>query len=227
MVIRVAVEQEIFRGNREWAMRNRAMLQMHQVCAVNLMSSPGAGKTSVLERAIPQLAVRLRTVVIEGDVMTALDAERIAVLGIPAVQINTRGACHLDAKMIHDVLVKLPLAEIDLLLIENVGNLVCPADFELGEQLRVTVLSVTEGEDKVEKYPYIFRKADAVLLNKTDLLPYVPFDVPRFRKELWQANPDVEVIHTSASTGEGIDSWTDWLIRRANFIPQKSESDSK
>lgn len=225
MSIRIEVGQEVLRGNREWAARNRSILHRNNVWTLNMMSSPGAGKTSILERVIPLLKEQMNVVVIEGDVMTTLDAERIRALGVQSVQINTQGACHLDARMIHDVIVQLPLQEIDLLLIENVGNLVCPADFALGEDMRIAVLSVTEGEDKVEKYPYVFQQADAILLNKIDLLPYLPFRVPKFLEEVHHANPYAPIFHVSAATGEGIAVWNDWLIQKGKQHQRSAESD--
>jgi hydrogenase nickel incorporation protein HypB len=177
------------------------------------MSSPGAGKTSLLERAIPRLERCLQVAVIEGDVCTTLDAERIARLSVKTVQINTQNACHLDARMVSNALHRFPQASIDLLFIENVGNLVCPADFDLGEHCRLTVISTPEGADKAEKYPSAFQSAHAVLLNKIDLLPYVAFDVGRFREVVSELNPAAPVFPMSAATGEGVADWTDWLLQ--------------
>lgn len=213
MVVRISVDQDVLRGNQDWAQRNRSSFKQNAVWTVNLMSSPGAGKTSVLENVIPILKDHLRLGVIEGDVMTTLDAERIASLGVKTVQINTRGACHLDAKMINETIQSLPLSQIDLLIIENVGNLVCPADFDLGEDHRITMLSVTEGADKVEKYPAVFQRADAILLNKVDLLPYLTFDVLRFKDEVDKVNPNAPVFQMSATSGEGLKLWTEWLVQ--------------
>lgn len=214
MTVRISINQDILRGNREWAERNRSAFSEHNVLTVNLMSSPGAGKTSVLEKVIPFLKEHVRLAVIEGDVATTYDAERIALLGIKAVQINTQGACHLDARMINETIQHLSLSEIDLLFIENVGNLVCPADFDLGEDLRITILSVTEGADKVEKYPSVFQCADAILLNKIDLLPHVPFDVGHFKIEAGKVSGDVPVFQVSAVTGEGLKAWAEWLVQQ-------------
>lgn len=199
------------------------MFKENGIHAINLISSPGAGKTSILEKAIPILRAQLQLAVIEGDVMTTLDAERIAALGMKTVQINTRGACHLDAKMIHEALLQLPLSEIDLLFIENVGNLVCPADFDLGEQERIAILSVTEGVDKVEKYPFVFQHADAVLLNKMDLLPYLDFDLSRFDAEIQKLNPIASVYRMSATNGEGVRLWCEHLIKKLNVNHPESE----
>lgn len=215
MAARVSLHQDVLRGNREWAERNRSACKSHRIFVVNLMSSPGAGKTSLLESVIPSLQTQLRVAVIEGDVCTTLDAERIARLGVRTAQINTLGACHLDARMINDVIAQLPLAQIDLLLVENVGNLVCPADFDLGEDCRITVISTTEGADKAEKYPSAFRNAHAVLLNKIDLLPYLAFDIKRIQHAVSALNPAAPVFPVSAITGEGLTAWTDWLLRQA------------
>lgn len=223
MVVHISLEKDVLRSNQEWAERNRLMFKENGIHTINLVSSPGSGKTSILEKAIPILRDWLQLGVIEGDVMTTLDAERIASLGIKAVQINTRGACHLDAKMIHEALQQLPLSEIDLLFIENVGNLVCPADFDLGEQERITILSVTEGVDKVEKYPYVFQNADAVLLNKIDLLPYLDFNLPRFDAEIQKLNPIASVYRMSAANGEGVRLWSEHLIQKLKKKHPESE----
>lgn len=223
MAARISLHQDVLRGNQEWAERNRSAFKQNHVFTVNIMSSPGAGKTSLLESVIPQLKKHLRLAVIEGDVCTTLDAERIAILGVKTVQINTQGACHLDAKMINDAIHRLPQTQIDLLFIENVGNLVCPADFDLGEHVRMTVLSVTEGADKAEKYPSVFRSAHAVLLNKIDLLPFVSFDVGRFRDVVSELNPVAPVFQLSATTGEGLTAWTDWLLQTMRERMEASE----
>jgi hydrogenase nickel incorporation protein HypB len=225
MSVRIEVSRDVLQGNKEWAARNRSILQRNNVWTLNMMSSPGAGKTSILEHVIPSLKQQMSVAVIEGDVMTTLDAERICALGVQSVQINTQGACHLDAKMIYDVIVQLPLQDIDLLLIENVGNLVCPADFELGEDMKIAVLSITEGEDKVEKYPYVFQQASAILLNKIDLLPYLTFDVSKFHAEVHRTNPNAPIFRVSARTGEGLAIWNDWLIQKVQQQQRRAESD--
>ena len=177
------------------------------------MSSPGSGKTSLLVRALETLGGRLPAAVIEGDQQTEFDAERIRATGVPALQINTGKGCHLDADMVARALPRLPLAERGLLLIENVGNLVCPAAFDLGEAHKVVILSVTEGEDKPLKYPDMFAAADLMLLNKADLLPYLSFDVERAIEYAHRVNPRLEVILTSATRGDGIDAWLAWIER--------------
>jgi hydrogenase nickel incorporation protein HypB len=193
---------------------NRTWLAERRILAVNLMSSPGAGKTTLLERTIRELGAELRMSVVEGDQETVLDADRIRATGAPAVQINTGAGCHLDAQMLAGGLRTLDPPEHSVVLIENVGNLVCPALFDLGEQARVVITSVTEGAEKPRKYPHMFRAADLVLLNKIDLLPYVEFDVADFLDGARRANPGVEVLQLSATTGEGIAGWYGWLRAR-------------
>lgn len=224
MADRISLHRDVLRGNREWAERNRAAFRKNYIFTINIISSPGAGKTSVLEGIIPKLKKQVRVAVIEGDVCTTLDAERMALLGVKTVQINTHGACHLDARMINDAIHPLLKTPIDMLFIENVGNLVCPADFDLGEHCRITMLSTTEGADKVEKYPSVFQNAHAVLLNKTDLLPYIRFDVGRFQDAVFRLNPVVPVFQMSAVTGEGLDTWTNWLLQKMKEQMAGSES---
>jgi hydrogenase nickel incorporation protein HypB len=210
----VTLEQAVLARNDALAERNRKWLAEHNILALNLMSSPGAGKTTLLERTIRELGVELRISVIEGDQETVLDADRIRATGAPAVQINTGSGCHLDAKMLAGGLQTLDPPDGSIVLIENVGNLVCPALFDLGEQARVVITSVTEGAEKPRKYPQMFRAADLVLLNKIDLLPYVNFDVAEFLDGARRANPGVEVLHLSATTGDGIADWYGWLRAR-------------
>lgn len=223
MTVRISLHKDVLHGNQEWAERNLQTFKNNQIFTINIMSSPGAGKTSMLESVIPRLKKQLRLAVIEGDLCTTLDAERIAHLGVKTVQINTQGACHLDARMINEAIHRIPLTEIDLLIIENVGNLVCPADFHLGEHARMTVLSVTEGADKAEKYPSVFRSADAILLNKIDLLPYVSFDIGRFRDIVNALNPAAPVFPISATSREGLDTWVDWLLQMMKKRMEQSE----
>lgn len=208
----ISIQRDVLRGNGEWAERNRAFLKESGTYAMNLMSSPGAGKTSLLETLIPKLSVHLKIGVIEGDVCTTLDAERIAQLGIQAVQINTHGACHLDARMVYDALQSFRESPVDLVFIENVGNLVCPADFDLGEHHRIAMLSVTEGADKVEKYPNVFMYTDTLILNKIDLLPYVFFNEQYYEMEARRLNPNSSLFRISAVTGEGVDDWMQWIL---------------
>jgi hydrogenase nickel incorporation protein HypB len=214
----------ILDANDALAQANRAQFDQAGTYVVNMMSSPGAGKTTVLERTLEAFAGRLRIGVLEGDVQTSLDADRLARFGIPAVQINTGsewgGGCHLDANMVRCGLPSLPLTEIDLLFIENVGNLVCPAGFRLGEDVRVMVASVTEGEEKPLKYPFMFRSSDLVLVNKIDLMTHLDFDLELFLRNLEAVHPNVERILMSARTGEGMEEWYSWLKARCRHTDQ-------
>jgi len=211
---RVPVVQGILSANDEIARQNRALLQRHRILTLNLMASPGAGKTSLILRSIAALRARLRIGVVEGDIASTVDADRVAAIGTAVVQINTGGQCHLDAPMVRRALAKLPLAELDVVIIENVGNLICPVDFSLGEDLNVMIASVPEGDDKPYKYPGIFTAVDAIIINKVDLLPYVHFDMQAFRKLVVGMNPDVRVFAVSCETGAGIQDWTQWLEER-------------
>lgn len=210
----IRIEEKILGKNDALAATNRQRFEAAGVFAVTLVGSPGGGKTSLLERAVPLLAKSLRVGVVEGDIETARDGQRIAALGVPVTQVVTNGTCHLNAGMIEKALDGLPLDDLDLLVIENVGNLVCPASYSLGEHLRVVVLSTTEGEDKPLKYPAMFRQADALVLNKIDLLPYVPIDVADLEKFARQVRPRLPIFRTSAQTTEGIEQWTEWLNER-------------
>lgn len=210
----VTLEEAVLARNDGLAERNRTWLAQRGILAVNLMSSPGAGKTTLLERTIRELGAQLHVSVIEGDQETVLDADRIRATGAPAVQINTGSGCHLDAEMLAGGLRTLEPPDGSLVLVENVGNLVCPALFDLGEQARVVITSVTEGAEKPRKYPHMFRTATLVLLNKIDLLPYVDFEVDTFLAGARAANPGVEVLQLSATRGDGIDAWYDWLRAR-------------
>jgi hydrogenase nickel incorporation protein HypB len=186
------------------------------IFTLNLMGSPGSGKTSLLEKTIAGLKGKYRLAVIEGDLFTAKDAQRIRAAGVPAVQINTGGGCHLDASMVERALPQLPLDEIDLLIIENVGNLVCPAEFELGEDCKAIVYSAAEGEDKPLKYPLMFKLAAVVVLNKMDILPYTCFDLPGAIEDIAAVNPSAKVIETSCRTNIGINLWIDWLCEQTD-----------
>jgi len=214
---KVKVLEDVFDANSTIAAANRADFDRAGVTVVNLMSSPGAGKTTLLERVVHDLDVRVG--VLEGDVQGTYDADRIASLHVPVTQINTDpgfgGECHLDANMVRSALPQVPLDDLDLLVIENVGNLVCPAEFKVGEDVRVMVSSVTEGEDKPLKYPLMFRTCELVLVNKIDLLPHLDFDLERFLANLDAVHPDVPRLLVSARTGEGVDAWRDWLVRTA------------
>jgi hydrogenase nickel incorporation protein HypB len=208
----IPVLANLLAENDRQAAHVRAHFDAHGVLAVNLMSSPGAGKTALLEATIRALPPGLKVAVIEGDLETENDADRIRRHGVPAVQITTGVTCHLDAAMVHDALHDLPLDGIDIVFIENVGNLVCPADFDVGQHLDVVLLSVTEGDDKPDKYPVIFRGADMVLLTKCDLLPYIEeFDVGRARRSVGRVRGSGPLEEVSAKTGAGVDSWIDWL----------------
>ena len=212
--VKVRVVEDALDANNTIARANRDDFDRNDVTVVNLMSAPGAGKTTLLERVLHDLPVRAG--VLEGDVQGSYDADRLASLHVPVTQLNTDpgfgGECHLDANMVRSALPALPLAEIDLLVIENVGNLVCPAEFRVGEDARVMVSSVTEGEDKPLKYPLMFRTCELVLINKIDLLPHLDFHVDRFLRNLDAVHPDVPRMLVSARTGEGVDAWRDWLL---------------
>lgn len=211
----VSVEQDLLARNNAQAAANRRAFAAAGVFALNLVSSPGSGKTTLLVKTIERLAGRIPVAVIEGDQQTSNDAERIRATGAPATQVNTGKGCHLDARMVGDAMVGLPLAHGGLLMIENVGNLVCPAAFDLGEAHKVVILSVTEGEDKPLKYPDMFRAADLMLLNKCDLLPYLQFDVEQAEAFARRVNPDIRIIRVSASSGLGMDEWGEWLAAGA------------
>ena len=209
----VQLEENILAKNDAYAADNRRRLAARGVLALNLVSSPGAGKTTLLVKTIESLAGRLPVAVIEGDQQTSLDAERIRAAGAPALQINTGKGCHLDAHQVGHAIEHLAPAKGALLMIENVGNLVCPADFDLGEAHKVVILSVTEGEDKPLKYPNMFRAADLMIVHKTDLLPYVPFDVDKCVGYARRANPAIEVLEVSSVSGAGMPQWLGWLER--------------
>ena len=207
----VEVLTKILDANDRQAQSNREHFEEHGILAVNLMSSPGAGKTTLLERTIEALEGRLRVGVIEGDLETNRDAERIRSKGAPAYQITTGQACHLDAFMVHEGIHHLPLEELDVVFIENVGNLVCPAFYDVGAHVNVVLLSTTEGEDKPQKYPVMFRSAELMLITKIDLLPYMDFNVEEAIKTAKRVNPKLDVIRVSAKTGEGIEDWIDYI----------------
>jgi len=209
--LKIPVVQNILQANDRLAEANRRRFDALGLFAINLMSSPGAGKTSLLERTVDGLAGRLRMAVIEGDLQTSNDAERILKKGVQAVQINTDGGCHLDGNMIQIALDSLDLEGLDLLVIENVGNLVCPAEFNLGEHQKVTILSVTEGDDKPAKYPLMFQISSVLIVNKIDLLPYIDCDIEKIRSQARQLNPNQDIFEVSCRTGEGLESWFSWL----------------
>jgi hydrogenase nickel incorporation protein HypB len=209
--LKIPVVKNILEANDRIAEENRKLFEKEKLAVINLMSSPGSGKTSLLERTADAVKGRIRMGVIEGDIQSTRDAERIAAKGIPAVQINTEGACHLDGNMIRDALPTFDLSQLDLLVVENVGNLVCPAEFNVGENHKVAILSVAEGADKPEKYPLIFHESSVLLINKIDLLPYVDCNVQEIRDASLRINPKLEIFEISCKTGEGIDRWAKWL----------------
>ncbi len=221
-MVKVRLAAPVLQQNEEVARENRTFFQKHGIFVLNLMSSPGSGKTSTLERTIEHLAGSLKLGVIEGDIYTTRDAERIEAYGVPVVQINTAGACHLDARMIRPALEDFDFGELDLLIIENVGNLVCPAEFDLGEDARAVVLSVAEGNDKPLKYPLIFRQAQAVLINKIDLLPYTDCDLSLLEKDIRAINPDLEIFRISARENTGFSPWLSWLKEQVKIKKQKA-----
>ena len=215
---KIRVVEDALDANNTIARSNRDDFDRDSVTVVNMMSAPGAGKTSLLERTVGDLD-GLRVGVLEGDVQGSMDADRLASLHVPVTQINTDpgfgGECHLDANMVRSAIPSLPLDRIDLLVIENVGNLVCPAEFRVGEDVRVMVSSVTEGEDKPLKYPLMFRTCELILVNKVDLLPHLDFDLDRFLHNVEKVNPGAETMLVSARTGEGVEEWREWLTRTA------------
>jgi len=209
--MKVKVLQNILDANDQMANRNRQVLDKVGVLAINIMSSPGAGKTSLILQTIAKLKDRVRIAVIEGDIASTIDADRIGEEGVSVVQINTGGACHLDANMVSNALDSLSLEDTDLLLIENVGNLVCPAEFKTGAHKRVMLLSIPEGNDKPYKYPLMFTESAVIIVNKIDLLPLLDFDVTAFRQAVTGLNPNVKIFPVSCKTGEGIAAWISWL----------------
>jgi hydrogenase nickel incorporation protein HypB len=211
MTVRVPVVEQIMSANDQLAAANRARLDEAGIFGLNVMASPGAGKTSLITRMVEALGKELRIGAVDGDIATTLDADRIAALGVPSVQINTGGACHLDAAMFQSALPQLPLDELDLLIVENVGNLVCPASFKLGVHRSVLIASVPEGDDKPYKYPVMYRGVDAVVLNKMDVLAAFDFDVDYFRQGVEVLNPGLAFFPLSCKTGDGLDAWMAWL----------------
>lgn len=210
----VQIEQDIMSKNDSYALANRAFFKEHDLLVMNLMSSPGSGKTTLLTETIERLKYQHAVTVIEGDQQTSNDADRIRATGVQAVQVNTGKGCHLDAHMVGHAMQKLELRDNGLIFIENVGNLVCPAGFDLGEAAKVVILSVTEGEDKPLKYPDMFHAADVMILNKIDLLPYLDFDVQLCIDNARKLRPDIEVLQVSAKSGEGMSEWCEWLLSR-------------
>jgi len=210
----VTIERKVLEKNDELAAKNRDLFHQYGAFVLNIVSSPGSGKTSILERTLEHLKGRLRIAVIEGDVQTDFDAQRVAKFGVPVVQIVTNGGCHLDANLVQDALGNMDLKGIQLLVIENVGNLVCPANYDLGEHMKVVVASTTEGDDKPLKYPAMFRNASVLLVNKIDLLPYVNCTITELKNNALRINPALTVFETSCTTNQGIDSWCSWLEKQ-------------
>lgn len=211
---RIAVETKVLKKNDAYAAENRALFAARGVIAINMMSAPGAGKTSVLECSLRKLMQRWRVAVIEGDLQTTLDADRIKAMGVPAHQITTGTVCHLDARMVAQAIEQFPVDGVEVLFIENVGNMVCPAEFDLGECLRVMVYSVVEGAEKPKKYPLMFHQAHVVLLNKADLIPYAGVELSELERNVLEVNPTAKVIPISCRTGAGLDEWIEWLSSR-------------
>lgn len=207
----IPVVQRILNANEQAALENREHLKAHNIVTFNIMASPGGGKTTLLMVTLSALRERYRIGVIEGDTASQVDAEKIATTGLPVVQVNTGGGCHLDAPMLHSALHALPLDELDVIFVENVGNLICPVAFDLGEDFKVGLLSVPEGDDKPYKYPAIFEAVDVVIVTKADLMPYLDFDLEKFTRLVRALNPRAPVITLSAKTGEGMEAWLNWL----------------
>jgi len=212
--MKISVVRNILEANERIAEQNRELFKENGLLVINLMSSPGAGKTSLLERSLDALKDVINIGVIEGDIQSSQDAERIAEKGVPAVQINTGGACHLDGNMIRETFGEFDFTTMDLLVVENVGNLVCPAEFKVGEDFKVMILSVTEGDDKPSKYPLMFHESKVLLINKIDLLPYVDCSLEKIVEDSLRINPDLTIFQVSCKTGDGLEEWYDWLRDR-------------
>lgn len=220
--MRIQVVEDILSANERIAIENQRLLDEKGVFAVNLMSSPGAGKTSLILRTIEVVRGKLQVGAIEGDIASQVDADKIEAAGVPVVQINTGGTCHLDASMVRQALEQLPLDDVELLLIENVGNLICPTSFALGEHLKAMIASIPEGDDKPYKYPGMFAVVNALVINKIDLLPYLDFDVVTFRQLVAGLNPEARIFEVSCITGEGVEGWGEWLVEISRRWRMKS-----
>ena len=212
--MKVSVVKNVLAANDRIAADNRELFDKNKVYVINLMSSPGAGKTSLVERTILALRDKYRIGVIEGDIQDTYDADRIAKLNIPVVQINTGGACHIDGNMIREALPTFDLSKTDLLIVENVGNLVCPAEFKIGENAKIMLLSTPEGADKPAKYPLMFQESAALLINKIDLMPYVDFDLEKAKRDALSLHKDLKIFEVSCKAATGLDAWTKWLTKR-------------
>jgi hydrogenase nickel incorporation protein HypB len=215
----ITIERKVLEKNDEVARQNREVFDDHGIFVLNMVSSPGAGKTSILERTLEELREKLRIAVIEGDVQTDLDARRIAKYNVPAVQIVTRGGCHLEANLVKEAIGSLKIDSIDLLIIENVGNLVCPSNYDLGEAMKVVVASTTEGDDKPLKYPAMFRNASVLIINKIDLLPYLPCNLATLKDNALKINPSLTVFEVSCTSKQGITEWCEWLLENTKQRP--------
>src|SRR4030095_1814377 len=222
MTTRIPVVENILSANDRIANRNREMFDQLGVCGINIMASPGAGKTTFILKTLEALKGRLKLGVVDGGLASSIDTEKAIAAGLPAVQINTGGECHLDAVMLAEVLPELPLKDLDLVIVENVGNLICPANFQIGTHLNVLIASIPEGDDKPYKYPGMYRGVQVLIISKVDLLPYVPFNMEYFKKGVEVLNPGVMVFPVSAKTGEGMESWVDWLVKKVD--PKNKES---
>jgi len=216
MTRKVTIEENIHSANDQLAAENQQRLDQAGLFSINIMASPGAGKTTLIETTLAKLIPSYTVAAIDGDIATSIDADRAAEAGATAVQINTGGQCHIDAHMLQTALEKLDLEDFDLLLVENVGNLICPSSFKLGTDTNVLIASIPEGDDKPYKYPSMYQDVDALIINKIDLLPYIDFDMEYFQQGVQMLNPDLTTFTVSCKTGEGINSWIDWLIRGIN-----------
>jgi hydrogenase nickel incorporation protein HypB len=210
----ITLERKILKKNDEIAEEIRNILRKKNIFTLNMLSSPGSGKTSLIEKTIDTLNKEIQIAVIEGDVQTDLDAQRIAKHNVPAIQIVTHGSCHLEANLVKDAVEKLNLDNLNLLIIENVGNLICPSSYYLGEDLKIVLISTTEGDDKPLKYPAMFRKSSVMIINKIDLLPYVPFKTENVKENALKINPELKIFETSCTTGKGIDNWCNWILQQ-------------
>ena len=214
--MKITLNKRILEKNAECALQNKAFFESNRIFCANVISSPGSGKTTVLARTIGDLKDQLKIGVIEGDIKTDIDARKIRAAGASAVQIETKGACHLSARQVTEAIGAIPAKTLDVIFIENVGNLVCPSDFDLGEQARVVLLSIPEGDDKPAKYPGTFAKADVILINKMDLIDHIDFDLDRVIQDIKKLNSNAGIFHVSATKGTGMEDWYDWLIRTSN-----------
>jgi len=219
--LKVKVVKKVLDANDRIAEENRKLFDQHKIFVINLMSSPGAGKTSLVEQTIKAIKNKYKIAVIEGDIQDTYDADRIAKLKIPVVQINTGGACHIDGNMIREALPSFDLNKIDLLIVENVGNLVCPAEFKIGENIKVMLLSTPEGADKPAKYPLMFQESAALLINKMDLISYIDFDLKKARRDSLSLNKKLKIFEVSCKTAEGLEAWIAWLTQRIDEFKKK------